>query len=125
MSDILKDIEAARDTLKNISRKHSINNGATEKIERERNDLFHLAELGKFNAAEGFKHFKRLGELSRERRECKDENDILSPFMKMSNDNKYTINELNHAIGLARNVVKKNEARTYRLRERLDLEDRF
>ena len=50
-------------------------------IEAELNDLEHYMEIGSFkNVPDGYKLYRKLAELRRERRACKNENDLLQPI---------------------------------------------
>lgn len=50
-------------------------------IEDEINDLEHYMEIGNFkNVPDGYRLYRKLAELRRERRACKNENDLLVPI---------------------------------------------
>lgn len=61
--------------------KYESNKTRIFEIEAEINDLEHYMEIGKNykNVHEGYRLYRKLAELRRERRSCKSENDLLEP----------------------------------------------
>lgn len=123
--DVLNGIEHFRDMLQEIPKQYEFNQREIKRLEQERNDLMHLAEFGKYNAFEGYSYFRRLGEISQERRKIKDENELLEPIVKMIEKKNITKEKLNQLIGQCRKIMKTQEKRSYRVRVREDLQDKF
>lgn len=123
--DVLNGIEQFRDMLQEIPKQYEFNQQEVKRLEQERNDLMHLAEFEKYNAFEGYSYFSRLGEISQERRKIKDENELLEPIVKMIEKKTITTEKLNQVIGQCRKIIKNHEKRSYRVRVREDLQEKF
>ena len=64
--------------------KYESNKAELSRLENEMQDLLHFVEMGKNkNANEGFKLYKKLCEVRRQRRVCKNEIDLLQPVYEM------------------------------------------
>ena len=62
------------------------------KVDKEREDILHYIELGKYNAVEGWKLLSLLREVSKERRKIKDEEEYISKVtnnIKLSTVNRF------------------------------------
>ena len=74
MRDFVKDIQGMLNRFEG-------NRARIFEIEAELNDLEHYMEIGNYkNVPEGYKLYRKLAELRRERRACKNENDLLKPI---------------------------------------------
>lgn len=96
-----------------------------QRADWEEQDLLHLAELGKFNAAEGYYITKQISNVRKKRRKYKDELEALSELRKVINNNsklEVHMNTLNKS--LKSDEEKKNKRR-YNIRVRQDLLQRF
>ena len=82
--------------------------------EKKSNDLLHYIELrSDMNASEGYKAYKKLAEVRRERRCCKNENELLAPIYTFVHQNTKLINELTSVLGRCRGVKELIEKRAY------------
>lgn len=85
-------------------------------IEEELNDLEHYMEIGKFkNVPEGYKLYRKLAELRRERRACKNENELLKPVYEHFYATE-VLNKLTAVQGECSKVKSTIDARTYTVR---------
>ena len=67
--------------IKSMINRYEGNKAKIFEIENELNDLEHYMEIGNFkNVPEGYRLYRKLAELRRERRACKNENDLLWPI---------------------------------------------
>lgn len=90
-------------------------------IEKERQDLLHVLELGNLNAVEQSKIARELKEVSLKRRLVKDDIEVLEGIYDFTNGsiNKNTIGDV---IGKTRGIIKRRKNRKYNLRVRKDLQ---
>lgn len=81
--DACKPEETIRDFVaraKAMVSKYEFNKSRILEIEQEMTDLCHYIEIAPFkNVPEGYKLYRKMAELRRERRACKNENDLLQP----------------------------------------------
>jgi len=82
--------------------------------EKRSNDLLHYIELrNDMNASEGYKAYKKLAEVRRERRCCKNENELLTPLYTFIQQNAKTINDMTSVLGRCRTIKETIEKRGY------------
>ena len=68
-------------SIRNMLSKYQYNKEQYDHLEYEMQDLLHYIEMGSDkNANAGYKLYKRLAEIRRERRRCKNEMDLLQPI---------------------------------------------
>lgn len=112
--------------LKEIKQRYETNVKQCEYKDYETQDLLHEIELGTLNAAQRIKLFNELRRVRQERRNAKDENELLSSvyhllsvkYPKLINDLEYCCREMKRA-------TKEMETRQYfpRVREDLTISD--
>lgn len=87
-----------------------------DQLEREMQDLLHFIEMsGDKNANIGFKLYKRLAEVRRERRICKNEMDLLQPvYMNFKETD--LLNILGRIQGSCKDIKKQIDGRAYTVR---------
>ncbi len=68
------------------------------------------------NASEGYKTYKKLAEVRRQRRNCKNENELLAPLYVFIQQNPKTVNELATVLGKCRAAKDAIEHRMYSAR---------
>lgn len=82
--------------------------------EKKSNDLLHYIELSDdMNASDGYKAYKKLAEVRRERRCCKNENELLTPVYTFIQQNPKVINELSSILGRCRGIKEVIDKRAY------------
>ncbi len=94
-------------------------------LEDESQDLLHYAELGRFNASEGYSIASELKRVRQERRRVKN---LLELAQAVSNriDGKFKhVSVLNKALGDVRHVINKQNRRYYHPRVREDLKEKI
>lgn len=123
--ETLEELEEMVERLEMIKFTYDRNKDEIKALDGERNDLFHMAEIGKYNAYEGYCYFKRLGDISKKRRNLKDQNEVLQPFLNMAYQGAFKMSGLKDALKKSRDKVNVQEARSYRVREREDLESKI
>ncbi|MEK4305878.1 hypothetical protein [Oceanobacillus sp. FSL K6-0251] len=111
-----------RDAIRDIPKQYNANADRIRELERERIDLLHLIELVDLNAREGYKVYKELQSLQKERRKMKDENELLKHVIQSFSNMKGQLKHLDKAIGDIRNEKINLDKRSYRCRSRKDLE---
>lgn len=111
-----------RDAIRDVPKQYNANAERIRELEKERIDLLHLIELVDLNAREGYKVYKELQSLQKERRKMKDENELLKHVIQSFSNMKGQIKHLDKAIGDIRNEKINLDKRSYRCRSRKDLE---
>jgi len=111
-----------RDAIRDIPKQYNANAERIRELEKERIDLLHLIEFVDLNAREGYKVYKELQSLQKERRKMKDENELLKHVIQSFSNMKGQIKHLDKAIGDIRNEKINLDKRSYRCRSRKDLE---
>lgn len=100
-------------------------NEIISKADLEIQDLLHLVELGKFNAAEGYSIAHQIKEARIKRRKAKDEVETLFNIKAVINQNsKFEPHVLSIHKTIERTIKQKSE-RKYNVRVRTDLTARF
>ena len=100
--------------LRDVVSRYEENDRIRVECENKSNDLLHYIELhGDMNASEGYKAYKKLAEVRRERRCCKNENELLTPLYTFIQQNTKAINELATVLGRCRNIKEIIDKRTY------------
>ncbi len=82
--DSMKPVETIRGfvaDIRGMMTKYENNMIRITEIEAEMNDIEHYMEIASFkNVPDGYKIYRKFAELRRERRACKNENDLLKPI---------------------------------------------
>lgn len=100
--------------LREVVSRYEENDRLRIESENKSNDLLHYIELrGDMNASDGYKAYKKLAEVRRERRCCKNENELLSPLYAFIQQNTKAINELSSILGRCRGIKELIDKRTY------------
>ena len=87
-----------------------------QEYDQETQDLLHVIELSdNLNASKGYDMYRRLAAVRRERRQCKNEMDLLKPVYDFFSD-KQTINQLAQVQGKCRVCKEAVDSRSYTLR---------
>lgn len=77
-------------------------------------DLLHYIELhGDMNASEGYKAYKMLAQVRRERRCRKNENELLAPLYAYIQQHAKAVNELSFVLGRCRGIKETIDKRAY------------
>lgn len=113
------------DVIENLPVRIEELNKAVSKCDGELNDLQHLAELENFNASQGFNIAKQIQKASRKRRAAKDELEVLFGIKAIINNNSKFDAHVNGIKTSMRDQERKRTARTYTVRVRTDLKERF
>ena len=103
--------------LRDVVSRYEANERIRVECEQKSNDLLHLIELhDDMNASEGYKAYKKLAEVRRERRVCKNENELLAPLYAFIQQNPKAINELAAVLGRCRAAKEAIDRRIYSAR---------
>lgn len=87
-----------------------------QEYDQETQDLLHVIELSdNLNASKGYDMYRRLAAVRRDRRQCKNEMDLLKPVYDFFSD-KQTINQLAQVQGKCRVCKETVDSRSYTLR---------
>lgn len=93
-------------------------------LQREEQDLLHMAEFVNLNLYESYKFYKGIQELRQKRRILKDENQLLEPILKLSRQENNTDKKLiDETLGEVRKLNRNQGVRSYRMKVRKDLQD--
>lgn len=114
-----------RNAVRDIPNTFHENCDKISKLERERLDLIHMAEMCDLNVVEGFKLYKEIQRVSKERRKLKDENEQLQHLVPILKKWRNRLSQLDHAVGDVRKAKSNIETRQYRCRVRKDLEKKI
>lgn len=109
--------------IRDIPKKYYANIEAIKLLEKETLDLMHYTELIDLNAREGYKLYKEMQRVRRERRKLKDENEELKHLVPEFTNMKNKADKFNKAAGEIKTARKTREERSYRCRVRRDLEN--
>lgn len=102
--------------IKNMLARYEGNKTRIFQIEEELNDLEHYMEIGNFkNVPEGYKLYRKLAELRRERRACKNENFLLKPIYEHFYATE-VLNKLSYVQGECTKIKNTIDARAYTVR---------
>lgn len=77
VEDVEQTAITIRDAIKHLPERYENNQKEINQLEKERTDLLHMAELVDLNAVDGFRLYKEIQRVERDRRERKDENELL------------------------------------------------
>lgn len=103
--------------LRDVVSRYEANERIRVECEQKSNDLLHLIELhDDMNASDGYKAYKKLAEVRRERRVCKNENELLAPLYAFIQQNPKAINELAAVLGRCRAAKEAIDRRVYSAR---------
>ena len=104
------------ENMKGMMARYDGNNLRLIEIEQEINDIEHYMEIGKYkNIKEGYRLYRKLAELRRERRACKNENDLLWPVYEHFHGTEF-LNKLTYVQGECSKVRNTVDARVYSVR---------
>ena len=88
-----------------------------EETDKQTQDLLHFIELsGNLNAVEGYKLYRKLAEVRRQRRTYKSEIDLLQPLYEYLKNNMSVINQLTMIQGKCRTNKETIQMRSYTMR---------
>lgn len=113
------------DVIENLPKRIDELNKTVSKCDGEINDLQHLAEWENFNASQGYNIAKQIQKASRKRRAAKDELETLFGIKGIINNNSKFDAHINGLKMTMRAQERKRTARTYTIRVRTDLAERF
>lgn len=120
MSEVEQALTSVLDVFVNYPKRIALLEKQLKVVEREIVDLLHVVEMVNFNAQKGYVYAKELQKARLERRKIKDELALLMVTQEIANP---TEKELNKAIWEVRGVLKHQSDRTYKMRERKDLQE--
>lgn len=121
--DIEKTIVVMRNAIKDFPTRYKHNEKMIKKLEQETQDLLHLIELKDLDVYKGFTVYKQLQEVRKERRELKDENDLLRQVEGELRKMQKYVPKLNEGLGDIRKSKIYKTNRKYNFRIRKDLEE--
>ena len=101
----------------NVVAQYEANERMRSECEQKSQDLLHFIELhDDMNASEGYKIYRKMADVRRERRISKNENELLSPLYNFIQQNQRFINELSSVLGKTRTAKELIEKRIYSAR---------
>lgn len=117
--DTLLPVDRVKDFLafaRDVISRYEGNIARQKELEDETQDLMHVAELTeKVSAAQGYKNWRKLQEVRRERRACKNETELLKPLYDYLQD-RAVINQLSQIQGKCSSSKQVISMRKYALR---------
>ena len=109
-------IRAFLDFARSAVTRYEENERRWQEFDQETQDLLHVIELSdNLNASKGYDMYRRLAAVRRERRQCKNEMDLLKPVYDFFAD-KQAINQLAQVQGKCRACKELVDSRSYTLR---------
>ncbi|MBR3739482.1 MAG: hypothetical protein IKN04_03370 [Clostridia bacterium] len=83
--------------------RYNFNKTMITECDDKQQDILHFIELSdNLNAKEGYKKYKQLADIRRERRKCKLENELLEQVFQFFNTNKAMLDQLKRIQGTCR-----------------------
>ncbi|WEG13987.1 hypothetical protein PU629_06360 [Pullulanibacillus sp. KACC 23026] len=127
MDALFDDIEQLANILRTIVNEtpklYEQNKQSIDQLEKEIMDIEHVIELTTFNASKGFFLAKDIQTARKNRRELKDNNELLHPLVEVVSRMRTFQNDLNKAIGEIRKIKNRHVNRQYKMRVRDDLQE--
>lgn len=123
--DIEETAAFIRNAIRDIPARYKQNEELIRKLEQETQDLLHFIELKNLNAMEGYKAYKDLQRVRKERREIKNENELLAPIVDTLQGMKNKLSDLDRGVGEIRKIKTSQSQRQYSFRIRQDLDEIF
>lgn len=103
--------------LRDVVSRYEENERIRIECEQKSMDLLHYIELhDDMNASDGYKAYKKLAQVRRERRNCKNENELLAPLYSYIQQNPKAVNELAAVLGRCRAAKEAIDKRIYSAR---------
>ncbi|MEN2464938.1 hypothetical protein [Ornithinibacillus sp. JPR2-1] len=122
----MKEIEESLIHVRNIfvdcPKRYGLTNDYLTKINNEIQDIMHVIELGTLDAVARVKMVNELKILRKKRRELKNELEILEIVKEFINQPKPNEKTISKILGSVRSRIELQGKRTYRMRERPDLQ---
>lgn len=117
--DSMKPEQTIRDFVSNIKgmvSRFESNKARIIEIENELLDVYHYIEISTYKKVpDGYKLYRKMAELRRERRACKNENDLLQPIYEYFHATE-VLNKLSHVQGECAKCMEAIDNRTYTVR---------
>lgn len=111
------ELKSFLDFLRNVESRYQADCERENDLNQETQDLLHLMELSEnMNACKGYKAYKTLSNVRRERRQCKNEIELLEAVYKFIEDNRLFIRQLEQVLGKTRNTKQTIDNRSYMMR---------
>lgn len=123
--DIEQTTAFMRDAIRDIPERHKQNNIEIHRLQGEQQDLLHFIEFQNVGTVQSHKIYKDLQRVRQKRRELKDENELLEPITECIKKFRNHISGLDQVVGEIRKLQNKQKVRSYKCRERHDLQDQF
>lgn len=102
---------------KDVITRYEENQRLWDETDKQTQDLLHFIELSNnLNAVEGYKAYKKLAEVRRNRRQYKSEIDLLEPLYEYLTNNMSVINQLTMIQGKCRTNKETIQMRSYSMR---------
>ena len=111
------ELKSFLDFLRNAESRYQADCTRENDLNQETQDILHLMELSEnMNACKGYKAYKTLSNVRRERRQCKNEIELLETIYKFIEDNRPVIRQLEQVLGKIRNTKQAIDNRSYLMR---------
>ena len=115
--DALEIVEEFNRLLKEVVAVFDENETIRKESEDALLDLLHYAELHEnLNACEGYRVYKQIADARRERRRCKNENELLQPLLEFVKANPKLLNDVGTLLGRLRGTKRCIDQRVYTTR---------
>lgn len=102
---------------KDVITRYEENQRLWDETDKQTQDILHFIELSEnLNAANGYKAYKKLAEVRRNRRQYKSEIDLLEPLYEYLKNNMSVINQLTMIQGKCRTNKETIQMRSYSMR---------
>jgi len=118
-------ITTLRDAVRDLPKKYENNADDIRDLEHKTTDYLHYFELVDLNASEGFRAYKDLQQIQKDRRALKDENELLKHVYPLLKSLRGNLSQMDKAIGEIRKSKGVMKKRKYRCRSAKELEDKI
>jgi hypothetical protein len=113
------------DILTNSIKTYEVAAENLERTHKATQDLLHALELLELNEDEMVQMARDLHEVRRIRRESKDFTEIMLPMYDLACKYQHITEEFSSAMAEMQEIASRKEKRTYKVRERIDLAEKF
>jgi len=125
VSDVEHTATLIRDAIRDLPKRYEENANEIKNIEKQITDYLHYIELVDLNASEGFRAYKELQAIQKERRRLKDDNELLKHIYPALKSLRNNLSQFDKAIGGIRKTKRHLEKRTYRCRSAKNLQEKI
>lgn len=123
MLEIEQSLQSVRDVFINYPKRYDLASEELRKVDNEIQDILHVIEFCSLDAIEMTKKYKELKALRQQRRQLKDELELLEEIKSFVSYPKPSEKVINTAIGKVRSTLDRQHRRTYTMKVRKEWQE--